>query len=1276
MNNEYIEIYQEHKYHEQKDTIDALIETLERLKSDTEKQQSSWLHSILRGTKNGLLGFFKDALPKSNSPETLVLIEQIIANLTALKHSDTYQEEGETANTQLEFLAILGPASNALPESKLQELLNNVMFNEGSNYFSMRESSIIEPSPIEILSGEEEPYEEEQQWAVPYIEELLARKNLPQDIFYTEEKNQPRLENGIEEHVRWAFNNIYNYYYPYGAQEEALARVYHGIEHVSRAAVYAKVFANLYRKHGDLEAENLSEEDLKLIQIALIFHDSAREDENVDRWDHESAIFLYYYLTRVLGVEPQKARFLAEATANKDPSPEKGYFELFEHEDGEISWQFTQNENHSFPEKNIFQKIIHDCDCLDIIRARNQFDARYLDFYKEIASKAGNEIALEEMAEFIMEARGLIYTQGDSRIKLKLDVKKRYEHEDAYASITADLHADTSPIIFALHGRLLDKDELKESLFIDLSPFDKTAELSGNNLKAALREGQILVRGIATPSAKPKAKPHKEAYADATLAEKEIRKTMRSGLINVKRRKAEPIPQHNNPLRSVSILGYGSGVYPSAGMLIFNPDVASIRKISSEDFDSGRGSKKKLAHLQEKEYRQTASLLEQEYTGLIGKMKIGLFGRANTPTSNYPEILYDINHYDAIFYTNDPVIANEIAYDDPEPSHPFSPLLQAIYLQQQYEQQYESTKTAFILEHGETQGLALFLERFGANKTLPIYEYSGQNNRIQQVAPKELTEEHIIEMWLTMCSDFMKKQLRTLEESSLYAMSVDEIKLLSMYKYKENSLAKINQPADLNYPSELRDTISLAIEKEKERLIAEHEAELWEKLNNNELSVFSNEYFIPLNHSTELQALSTKKIKEELRNFIQSAQESSFTNDLIIENNAFRFVPINDLNELSPIKLSNNTLIKAYRLAKQFAFEEEAQQISRIACASVNALILEWCAPKDTFSRMDHLSKALNLRETLRLINADENTLAQVDQFLLDTLRDQMEQQANVFKLSRSIADLFKTNTVRPEHLEIIRHGYNQLREKITQFNGQDLTGFLRIGICLGEKPQEEFIQWLATQKQLTRDALISFKKPLAKILVFDDTNLDVFKECIEKIHPYENLIGNYVEFNHWFACINEVKNWVANKEFSPAQLEIINDRCNVLADKFIKVSIDESRSFFYRTAHPNKQQCKLLRSYAEGISDILKQGIVSPPDNLIEGFNQNLLELDQQNFSNSGLEQHQVNLFKKLHKQLPQQELRQEAIDRLDEELILLKQAISEPKPQPQAQQPQLGML
>jgi hypothetical protein len=1276
MSNEYIEIYQEHKYHEQKDTIDSLIETLERLKNDTEKQQSSWLHSILRSTKNGLFGFFKDSLPRSTSPETLAVIDQVIASLAALKNSDVYQAEGETANTQLEFLAILGPASKALPPtSKLQDLLNNVLFNEGSNYFSMRESSIIEPSPIEILSGEEEPYEANEQWVMPYIEELLTQKNLPQDTFYSEEENQPRLEDDIGEHVRWAFNHIYNYYYPYGAREEALARIYHGIEHVSRAAVYAKVFANLYRKHGDLEAENLSEEDLKLIQIALIFHDSAREDENVDHWDHESAIFLYYYLTRVLGVDLKKAKFVAEATANKDPSPEKGYFTLFEHEDGEISWQFTRNEENSFPEKNIFQKIIHDCDCLDIIRARNQFDARYLDFYKEIASKPGNEIALEEMAELITEARSLIYTQGDARIKLRLDVKKRYEHEAAYSSITADIHPETYPILFALYERLLDKDELKDVSLIALSPFDKTAELSETNLKAALREGRILVRGIATPSAQPKTSAHKAAYADATLAEKEIRKTMRSDLINVKRRKAQPVPQHNNPMRSVSILGYGSGVYPSAGMLIFNPDVAQIRKISAEDFDSGRGSKKKLAHLQEKEFRQAASLLEEEYARLIGKMKLGLFGKANTAASNYAELLYDINHYDAIFYTNDPVIANEISHNDPDPVHQFSPLLQAIYLQQQYEQQYEATKAAFLLEYGEIEGLKLFLDRFGPNKTLPIYEYSGQNNRLIPVEPKNLNEEHIAEMWLTMCSDFMKQQLNAVEESSLYTMSVDEIKVLSMYKYKENYLAKINQPADLNYPQEFKDKISSAIEKERERLIAEHEAELWEQVNNNGLSVFSKEYFIPLHYSTKLQALSAQKIKEELRDFIQSAPESSFTREVIIED-TLRFTPIAALNEVSPVKLINNKLGKAYRLAKQYGLEDEAQQISGIACTSAKLLMLEWGQSDDSYNIFNYLSKALNLKQSLLLMNADENTLAQVDQFLLDTLQHQMDllikNNGDVFRFSYTIVDLFKAKAIQPEHLEIIRHGYNQLREKITTLDGRDLAGFLNIAIRLGENPQEEFSLWLAAQRRLTRNELALFQKPLAKVMVFDDTNLEVFKNFIKKIHTYENLLGDYVDFHYWFAQINEVKKLAANKEFSPDQLEIINDHFKTLADKFIKVAIVESNSLFHRSYHPNKRQCKLLETYAENIAQILKQGIVSIPDSLIEVFTQNLLELDQQNFSNSELSQYQIDLFKNIHAQLPQQEQRQEVIDKLDDKLIPINQVIAEPKAQ-EVQQPRL---
>ncbi|MDR3501374.1 MAG: hypothetical protein P4L79_02225 [Legionella sp.] len=66
------------------------------------------------------------------------------------------------------------------------------------------------------------------------------------------------------------------------------------------------------------------------------------------------------------------------------------------------------------------------------------------------------------------------------------------------------------------------------------------------------------------------------------------------------------------------------------------------------------------------------------------------------------------------------------------------------------------------------------------------------------------------------------------------------------------------------------------------------------------------------------------------------------------------------------------------------------------------------------------------------------------------------------------------------------------------------------------------------------------------------------------------------------------------------------------------------------------------------------------------------MLKPDQQNFIHSELSQYQVNLFKKIHAQLLQQEQHQEAIDKLDEQFILINQIIADPKAQ-QVQQPRL---
>ncbi|MCW8410267.1 SidE phosphodiesterase domain-containing protein [Legionella sp. PATHC035] len=1248
MSNTYIEIYEDHKSYEQKDTIDALMDTLKRINQDEMQQQEGWLKPIWQGSKDKVLGFFQGFKAKPPYAKSEVVINKVIDDLRALKTSEEYQAQGETANTHLELLGILGGHFKEIdPKSKLHELFNYVMFHEGSIDFSLRESSIIEPSPLEMLTGAEEPYEEEEQWELPDIQELLKTKNLPLDIFSVSEQNTLSLDSDINDHARWAFQNIYCFSYPQSYPEEGeIARVHHGIEHVSRAAMYAIVFANLYRKHGNQEAEKLSAKDIKLIQIALLFHDAAREDENEDHWDHESAVFLYYYLTAVLGVDATKAKLIAEATANKDPSPEKGYFELFEEEDGSVSWQFSQSEDGQIPPKNIFQKIIHDCDCLDIIRARNQYNATYLDFYKEIASKEGNEVALEEMAELVMEARSLIYTQGDARIKINLELKKHYEHEDAYARIKADVNPENYPLIFALYERLLDVNDLKDMQLIDLRPFDEQLGMTGDNLNAALREGRILARGIGIPSAKPKIRPGKPVSSDATLAEKEIRKTMRAELMNVKSRKAEPHPKHHNPMRSTSILGHGSGVYPSAGMLIFNPDIANISRISSEDFNSGRGSKTHLAHLQEKSYRKSSSLLEHEYQGLLKKMKLGLFGKPNEIGSNYVELLYDINRYDAIFYTPDPTIANKICHHDYDPVHPFSPLLQAIYIQKQYERQYEYTKEAFVHTYGEEEGKALFIQRFGLNKSLPIYEYSGQHNTLKRVDPTELTEERIIEMWISMCSDFMAKRLKDVDQETLYTMSVDDIKVLSMYGYKKTNLAGLNQSADLNYPEELRELISQAIERERAKLINAHEDQLLENLNNNEQGVFSKEFFINLQYSARLQDLSKKHVKNTITHFIQSMPELSFKDDLVFRQE-YKFLAVESLEKLRPARIANNQLLQAYFLCRKYDLDDEAEHIRNKAMELANQLILDW-------QESDHLSlqDASNLKKFMTIIKADEKILERADAYLLKIIENKtnnvIHKRNNLFEFTQSIFNLSRAELTHPECLKLIETAYNHVGEKVTELDTYNLCAFLNIASLLGKNPQQEFYDWLSEQTLIDTD---NYKiiEALKKVIVFDDNNLHLFKALLEKIHTNDSR-SNYVNLDYWIGCMQNLKSIVLNREFSEKQLEILNEKYHKVIVKLIEDNINSEHSVFRRALSENRNKWITLMSVAGDLSSILKTNFFPVPECLLEYFNSSLVDLTHLNFDDTQLDLKNLDVLKKLHRQLPQQEKRQEAMSKLDE--------------------------
>ena len=283
-------------------------------------------------------------------------------------------------------------------------------------------------------------------------QELLVRKKLCTGAF---DNIGLTLNEKLDIHIIRLYCDIYSRPYLNEAKSNGIARLIHGIQHVTRAAINVPIFANLYRRFGDVKALSLTNEDIKLLQIAALFHDSAREGEGVDLWDQESGLFFYEYVTKTLGISSSKAKLFAEAIANKD-ADENNYFELID-----LSWVKRKGKS----PKNIHQKLIHDADCLEIIRARDHFDASYLDFYKDIAES--NEEAFDIMAKLITEARSLIASQGDSRLRLDHKIKAQYENVDAYRKIMDFIteNKECYPLIITLsnNNRLIEEKPLARS---------------------------------------------------------------------------------------------------------------------------------------------------------------------------------------------------------------------------------------------------------------------------------------------------------------------------------------------------------------------------------------------------------------------------------------------------------------------------------------------------------------------------------------------------------------------------------------------------------------------------------------------------------------------------------------------------------------------------------------------------------------------------------------------------------------------------------------------
>ena len=679
-----------------------------------------------------------------------------------------------------------------------------------------------------------------------YIENLFKKKQLAIDML---QDASMTLEDKIEKHAQWVFKHIYSV--PYGLSRSAknepkIARLIHGMMHVSRVAYYVPVLANFYRKYQDSEALALTEEDIKLLQITALFHDAAREGEEADLWDKESALLLYYYLVRVLQINKRKAALFAEAIANKEVL-EEGYHKIVPQKSKKIVWEITD-----LPKaKNIFQKIIHDADCLDIIRARDHFDAEYLDLYHDIVCAPGNPYALNEMATLITEVRSLIDKQGDTRFLMKPATKAHYEHEACYLSIEADITFPEYKILHQLYadGRLLSVDTLRELPLVDNTPYDPSVALTQENMQALVREGRVLSRGIANPSAERK-KQSKSGVVE-TLAAVELRKISRKKGIPTQSSKANRCEKDGNPFRSTCLIGYGAAVFSNAGYLIVNPESKDIKQVSCVDADSGFS--KKSQALRSKAIPAENEINEQ-LRGLQEKLKKGGSSRNNSDNKPYvyrhSEVIYHVHDYQAIYFTRDPSLANQVAYQTPEILHPHAPVLEAIYLQQEYKK-----------IHGQT---------------LPIFEYSGVHHYITLLP--EISQENIIALWVEICSDYLKNAFATSRSGAIYTLSAEDIKIVSVYKTIQNKsiTAGKNTAADSNYDEPLRVEITQAIEK----LISEYKESIKIKLLEPGINVLLNQYFYPLISDNAPIHLAEKHIQEAVTELLKQSNDVLFIRDL------------------------------------------------------------------------------------------------------------------------------------------------------------------------------------------------------------------------------------------------------------------------------------------------------------------------------------------------------------------------------------------------------------
>jgi len=274
--------------------------------------------------------------------------------------------------------------------------------------------------------------------------------------------------------------------------------------------------------------------------------------------------------------------------------------------------------------------------------------------------------------------------------------------------------------------------------------------INEKTLQALSENGRLLARGILVPSGVlPKKRPEQEGLSASgeSRAEFEIRKSQRRRGIQTPSKKPNNLEKEGFDRRSFSLVYY-ERLFADVGFLVTHIANNRVQQVCETTVYTGFG--KKLPFKKSPENKLIAPAeVENQLKKLWERQKANQHLDLREKITS--EVLYCAHEddYEAIFYTQDYFVT---ASGELQKQHPFSSLLQALYLQQTYEK--------------------------CCHRALPIFKYSCLTNHFEALPLK--SEDDILTMWIDMCFDYLKQAISP-HNVSIFNQSVEAIKMGAMY---------------------------------------------------------------------------------------------------------------------------------------------------------------------------------------------------------------------------------------------------------------------------------------------------------------------------------------------------------------------------------------------------------------------------------------------------------------------------------------------------------------